>query len=161
MACSDSSPPPPPPPVAVPSTVTPSAVTQNTAAPSAVPSTAPATANAALRALEAHLDRGESYAEGPDAELIAAAARDAVAPGDGVAVKVVPGTPRHVTVLVRYRSTGGYENLREIDQTARNEELDRILASIDEGYQAGADVIGVAIRGPMAYGAIAVRRPGA
>ncbi|MCB9615745.1 MAG: hypothetical protein H6722_25210 [Sandaracinus sp.] len=154
MACSDSSPPPPPPPVALPSAPV---VAPNTAPRAVAP--VPATGNTALRALEAHLDRGETYAEGPDAESIAAAARHGLAPGDGVAVKVIPGTPRHVTVLVRYRSTGGYENLREIDQAERNEELDRILGWIDDEYQAGEDVIGVAIRGSMAYGAIAVRRP--
>lgn len=75
-------------------------------------------------------------------------------------MKVVPGAPRHITVLVRYRSNGGYESLREISQAERNRELDRILEGIDLGYAAGADVIGLAIRGPMAYGAIAVRRPG-
>jgi hypothetical protein len=116
--------------------------------------------SAALQALEAHLASGETYGEGPDAQVIAAAAREALAPGDGVAVKVVPGAPRHITVLVRYRSDGGYENLREISQSERDRELDRILDAVDGGYEAGADVIGLAIRGPFAYGAIAVRRPG-
>lgn len=116
--------------------------------------------SAALRALEAHLTHGETYGEGPDADVIGAVVRAAVAPGDGVAVKVVPGNPRHVTVLVRYRPTGGYENLRDISQRERNVELDQILDAIDLGYEAGDDVLGVALRGPIAYGAIAVRRPG-
>lgn len=120
---------------------------------------ADAPASDALRALESHLDPRQDYGEGPDGQLIAATARAALAPGDAVAVRVVPGTPRKVVVLVRYRSEGGYQNLREIPSAERNRELDRILEAIDLGYEAGADEIAVAIKGSIFYGAIAVRRP--
>jgi hypothetical protein len=115
--------------------------------------------SAGLQALEAHLAARENYAEGPDAAMIAEAAREALAPGDALAVRVVPGVPRKIVVLVRYASSGGYENLRDIPSSERNEELDRIVAAIDDAYEAGADELGVAIRGAVFYGAIAVRHP--
>lgn len=115
----------------------------------------------ALRELEAHLSTGQTYGEGPDGQEIAAAVRETVAPGDGVAVRVIPGQPRHVVVLVQYRADGNYQNLREIEQSERNAEINRIVNAIDHGYGAQQDVLGVAIRGAIFYGALGVRQPGA
>lgn len=111
----------------------------------------------ALRALETHLGESTTYGEGPDAEALAQAVREALAPEDGVAVRVTSGNPRNVTVLVRYRSGGGYEDLREVPVAERNEEIDRIVAAIDESYGARADNLAVAIRGAVFYGAVGVR----
>ncbi|MEM9187878.1 MAG: hypothetical protein AAGF12_01780 [Myxococcota bacterium] len=117
-------------------------------------------ASAALSELQTHLSSGSTYGEGPDGEFIAQAVRAVLAPGDGVAVRVVEGAPRKITVLVRYRTTDGYESLADISQSERNEELDRILQAIDVKYEGGADEIGLGIRGSFVYGAIAVRKPG-
>lgn len=128
--------------------------------PSSASASGETASGAGLRALEAHLDARNDHGEGPDGAAIAAAAREALAEGDAVAVRVVPGVPRKIVVLVRYRSEGGYENLRDIPSAQRNEELDRIIDAVDQGYEAGADELAVAIRGSVFYGAIAVRRPG-
>lgn len=114
----------------------------------------------ALRALEAHLGEGTTYGEGPGGEALAAVVRETLAPEDGVAVRIVPGSPRNVVVLVRYRSTGGYEDLRDISVAERNEELDRILEGIDGGYDARAENLAIAIRGAVFYGAVGVRMAG-
>jgi hypothetical protein len=114
----------------------------------------------ALRELEAHLTEGSTYGDGPDGVELARIVRDTLAPGDGVAVRIIPGVPRNVVVLVRYRSTHGYEDLREISVRERNAEIDRIVAAIDDGYGAETDNLAVAIRGALFYGAVGVRRAG-
>lgn len=112
----------------------------------------------ALQALEAHLGEGSTYGEGPGGAELAAIVREALAPADGVAVRIVPGAPRNVVVLVRYRSTEEVEDLRDIEIERRNEEIDRIVTQIDANYGALGDNLAVAIRGAIFYGAIGVRR---
>jgi len=114
----------------------------------------------ALRELEAHLSEGTTYGEGPDGQALAEVVRETLAPGDGVAVRVIPGNPRNTVVLIRYRSTDGYEDLRDIPQSERNEEIDRILGGVDNGYGARGDNLAIAIRGALFYGALGVRMAG-
>ena len=130
------------------------------AEPGAGPNEAEQARSDALRALEAHLGERVTYGEGPDAEALAREVREALAPEDGVAVRIVPGDPRSVVVLVRYRSTGGYQDLREISVPERNEEIDRIVDAIDQSYGARSERLAVAIRGTVFYGAVGVREPG-
>lgn len=114
----------------------------------------------ALRGLEAHLSEATTYGEGPDGQALADAVRHTLAPGDGVAVRVIPGTPRNTVVLVRYRSTDGYQDLREIPQADRNGEIDRILEAIDHRYSGQGDNLAIGIRGALFYGALGVRMAG-
>ncbi|MCB9591394.1 MAG: hypothetical protein H6719_01570 [Sandaracinaceae bacterium] len=114
----------------------------------------------ALRTLESHLTEGQTYGEGPGGTELANLVRETVAPEDGVAVRIVPGNPRNVVVLIRYRSGGGYEDLREISVSERNEEIDRIVENIDGGYGARGENLAVAIRGSVFYGAVGVRQAG-
>jgi hypothetical protein len=116
--------------------------------------------SAALRELGEHLSEGTTYGEGPGGEELARLVRETLAPGDGVAVRIVPGNPRNVTVLVRYSAREGYEELREISVSERNAEIDRIVEGIDGSYGAQADNLAVAIRGAVFYGAVGIRRAG-
>ena len=114
----------------------------------------------ALRELESHLAEASTYGEGPGGSELATGLRETLAPGDGVAVRVIPGQPRNVVVLIRYRSTDGYQDLREISVSERNEEIDRIVTQVDQTYGATADNLAVAIRGAVFYGALGVRQAG-
>ncbi|MGE0788933.1 MAG: hypothetical protein AB7S26_24885 [Sandaracinaceae bacterium] len=112
------------------------------------------------RALEANLHQRQTYVDGPGAEEVADAAREALSEDDGLAVRVVDGTPRTVIVLVRYSEGGDYERLRDIPIDRRNAELDRIIEAIDMTEGTQADDVAVAIKGTIFYGALATRQAG-
>jgi hypothetical protein len=99
--------------------------------------------SASLRALESRIDCRTGYGEGPDAEGIARALHDTV--GGCIAVRVVPGVPRRIVVLIEAEGGRGA--------------LDDAMTTIDNVYGAGDAELGVAIKSPVAYEAIAIRQP--
>lgn len=100
-----------------------------------------------LRSLEAHLDCRRGHGEGPD---VAPITQEVFAwrEDDCVAVRVIPGAPRRVVVVVQ----------TDTSEVARSE-LDDLMSIVDATYGAGDADVGIGIKDELAYRAVAVRRP--
>lgn len=111
-----------------------------------------------VAAFEQNITPGAEHCEGPMSLEIARALRDVIAPQDGIGVRVVPGHTTRILVIVEFTDRD-HRSLRSLSVDERREQLDAILAVLDEDFETQADEVAIALRGSMLYGAILLRGP--
>ncbi len=117
-----------------------------------------ASSGAQIAGMESHFATGQVWGEGPEAADMAQVLMAELEPGDTVAVRDIPGTPRRVVVLVKYGDAAA-EGLSDLDDATRRQHLDALLSILDNTFELGASNVGLGIRGTLFYGAIVTRQP--